>query len=61
VISKAPEVIVSSSVPKSRGLAPAAPSAYNTNADPVSKKAYKLKDNVYRVPFSIEAEVAATG
>jgi hypothetical protein len=61
VVSKAPEVIVSSSAPKSRGLAPAAPSAYNTNADPVSKKAYKLKDNVYRVPFSIEAEVAATG
>lgn len=53
------EVVTSSSVSKSRGLAPAAPSAYNTLAvDPGNKRAYKVKDNVYRIPFSIEADVS---
>jgi len=60
VTSKASQsvVVTSSSVSKSRGLAPAAPSAYNTHAvDPGNKRAYKVKDNVYRIPFTIEADV----
>lgn len=45
-------------ITRSKGLSLAAPTAHNVSlqVDAGSKKAYKLKENVYKLPFSIDAE-----